>query len=961
MNAKFSSMSPFYFSFFTKNKNSFISFLFLFYCVFFSNIVSAQTCNYTLQMNDTFGDGWNGSALTVIIGCDSTTYTLEDGDFEEVVFEAGTNDLITFDYAPGAFQNEVFYFVFDSQGDTIFMDGTNPAVGQVFQSWACDATCTGPTDFVVDNIFGLSADVSWTASTTSNNYFLEFGPSGFVQGTGTILNTSDLNASVTGLEENTTYDFYVRSICANGDTSGVTCPQTFRTIALNDLGITSINGPLTGCDLGGGETISVTMTNFGANPQSLVPFKYSVNGQEASITIPLDGYYTNVLGKDSSVVLDFMTTFDFSGNGEYLIAAWTELEGDSDISNDTTYFKISSIPLTNVFPSNQDFENGNGGWVLDENSTNPSWAFGQPAGEDILNASSGINAWVTNLEGNYNNNENSYIVSNCFDLSDFTTDPMVSFSINFDSELAYDGAWLDASMDGGNTWTKVGAIGDGINWYTFDNTNNDLGEVWAGNSGGWIFAKNELTGMAGESEVRFRFGFGSDGSVSNFDGVGIDNFSIFEEMTNDILGHTLTNSSEVECGEMEDQLTLNIVNNGSATQTGFDVAYQINNDPPVIENVGTLSIAPNESADYTFTTPFNSTNVGTYNIVAWTALQVEENFSNDTTNFLLNNYRTLPLSEDFETGSLSSGWASNGTVGTGHASPSFVVFRNMYSAFTNTLELSSPTFGPVSTSDSMFIEFDYRYVDFFAGTDATVLGEGDSLKVEVSVDCGTTYNTVFTIDQSNHIDSNAMQRIELALSIPTEESIKVRFMGIWGEGDYYLDIDNINIFQCTDFELLTSSVDAVGTNGENGVASVNPTGNAAPYTYLWENGATTSEVTGLSAGSYSVTVTNRFGCSSTTEVTVGTIINTNEIDELKRVNLYPNPTSDWVTLEMSFSKSVDVEIQVTNLVGQLLYTTNLKNATQEKVELDLEKFPAGMYFVRMKVDTQSSVLKLMKN
>ena len=105
---------------------------------------------------------------------------------------------------------------------------------------------------------------------------------------------------------------------------------------------------------------------------------------------------------------------------------------------------------------------------------------------------SGINAWVTNLNGNYNNGEESYVVSNCFDFSSLTADPTISLSINLDTETSYDGGWLDASIDGGLTWTKIGAIGSGVNWYNFNNTFKQLGEVWAGNSGGWIFAKHAL-------------------------------------------------------------------------------------------------------------------------------------------------------------------------------------------------------------------------------------------------------------------------------------------------------------------------------------------------------------------------------------------------------------------------------------------------------------------------------------
>jgi gliding motility-associated-like protein len=54
----------------------------------------------------------------------------------------------------------------------------------------------------------------------------------------------------------------------------------------------------------------------------------------------------------------------------------------------------------------------------------------------------------------------------------------------------------------------------------------------------------------------------------------------------------------------------------------------------------------------------------------------------------------------------------------------------------------------------------------------------------------------------------------------------------------------------------------------NGTASVNPSAGTAPYSYLWSTGQTLQTITGLCAGSYSVTVTDANGCSENASVTV---------------------------------------------------------------------------------------------
>lgn len=70
------------------------------------------------------------------------------------------------------------------------------------------------------------------------------------------------------------------------------------------------------------------------------------------------------------------------------------------------------------------------------------------------------------------------------------------------------------------------------------------------------------------------------------------------------------------------------------------------------------------------------------------------------------------------------------------------------------------------------------------------------------------------------------------------------------------------------------TVNAVANNltcfsQSDGSATATPSGGTAPYSYLWSDGATTtSTISGLTAGIYSVTVTDANGCSATTNVTI---------------------------------------------------------------------------------------------
>ncbi len=76
----------------------------------------------------------------------------------------------------------------------------------------------------------------------------------------------------------------------------------------------------------------------------------------------------------------------------------------------------------------------------------------------------------------------------------------------------------------------------------------------------------------------------------------------------------------------------------------------------------------------------------------------------------------------------------------------------------------------------------------------------------------------------------------------------------------------------TEPTLLTSAISA-STNvscfgGNNGAATVTANGGTAPYLYLWSNGATNAAISGLTAGTYNVTITDGLGCTATSNVII---------------------------------------------------------------------------------------------
>ena len=195
----------------------------------------------------------------------------------------------------------------------------------------------------------------------------------------------------------------------------------------------------------------------------------------------------------------------------------------------TTLANSVSIPYT------EDFESGHGNWLAD-NSVNGTWEHGMPANTIINQAASGSNAWVTDLDGSYNNSELSSVTSPPVDISSATGKEVFRASIWWNSEFSWDGTQLLYSVDGGTTWMVLGAVGDPNNWYN-DPAINGLpaGQQmgWTGRnstangSGGWVSAKHEIDSatLVNNAQIIFRFLFGADGTA-NDEGFAFDDIFV---------------------------------------------------------------------------------------------------------------------------------------------------------------------------------------------------------------------------------------------------------------------------------------------------------------------------------------------------------------------------------------------------------------------------------------------------
>ena len=327
---------------------------------------------------------------------------------------------------------------------------------------------------------------------------------------------------------------------------------------------------------------------------------------------------------------------DVSTQGTYTLSAEVTLANDQNQNdNSLTGETFVNYQIVGALPWAEGFETGNIFTIRSLGSFN-SWEVGVPANTLIDTAYEGTQAFVTNLDGSYANNEYVYITSPLFDFSGLTLDPRLTFAMQFNSESCCDYLTAQISVDSGNSWTTLGS-----DWY-----NN--GTTWRGSNGEWQKYDQLLTGAAGNSSVQFRFLFDSDGS-SVYEGFALDDFEVREQSATDaemisVVGPASFNLSTSET------VSTTFTNSGVDNISSMIVSLEVSKDTVTTYYEQTYSnlFVPGDTVTLDFS-GVDLTSLGEYGLKAWVAVAGDDYHDNDTTYGIATNREaaTLPFIADF--------------------------------------------------------------------------------------------------------------------------------------------------------------------------------------------------------------------------------------------------------------------------------------------------------------------------
>ena len=184
---------------------------------------SADLCDITFQLADSYGDGWNGNAIRVV--CAETSYlygtlTLEDGSEGTQTVSVCKNRELKFVWVKGQHSNEPSWKAYDINMEEIFSGkGSNAMLtGDIIATYTviCQP-CSKPTELIVSYLGGSTAEVSWSGDAASYN--IDFN--------GTLIQNVTSPYTLENLLPNTLYEVKVQSNC--GEVTSTWAVATFFT------------------------------------------------------------------------------------------------------------------------------------------------------------------------------------------------------------------------------------------------------------------------------------------------------------------------------------------------------------------------------------------------------------------------------------------------------------------------------------------------------------------------------------------------------------------------------------------------------------------------------------------------------------------------------------------------------------------------------------------------------------
>lgn len=189
-----------------------------------ANCDATDRCDYTFNLVDSYGDGWNEGSVDVLQnGIAIANLTISDGSSLSATVALCDNVSTTLNWNSGNYDDECSFTVVDPNGNTVATVSSVSAGAVATFTTNCGGTtpttCDAPTNVAASNITENAANITWTAGGTETAWNLQYKAASANDWSNAIAVTGTPSHNLTGLTAATAYDVRVQADCGAGETS----------------------------------------------------------------------------------------------------------------------------------------------------------------------------------------------------------------------------------------------------------------------------------------------------------------------------------------------------------------------------------------------------------------------------------------------------------------------------------------------------------------------------------------------------------------------------------------------------------------------------------------------------------------------------------------------------------------------------------------------------------------------
>ncbi len=407
-----------------------------------------------------------------------------------------------------------------------------------------------------------------------------------------------------------------------------------------------------------------------------------------------------------------------------------------------------------------------------------------------------------------------------------------------------------------------------------------------------------------------------------------------------------------------------ITNQGTETITSYNLNYQVDNGSVVTQNITGANIASFQTYNFTHSTPFVAT-AGMHTIAVWTSNingHIDQNPSNDTlitqtTGFDPNSsVQRMPLYETFTSSTCSPCVAGNNNMQTlfaanpnkwvcvkyqmnwpGDGDPYYTseggTRRSFYGV--NSVPRQEIDGGYDGNSSSVTqSDFDAAYaVPSFMNITANLTLGGHMVTVDYSIDPkidfpsnAKLYIAIVEKTTFNNVGTNGETQFFWVMKkmLPNGSGTTI------GPLTANSTVTNSIIYKFNgSYRLPNNSNDKINNSIENSVEDFNNL-----LAVVWVQNPATKEVYQSTLSSFTIGMDNK-----------------TKDDIIK--NIYPNPATKDINIELNIPNNEAVNISLFNNLGQQIQSNELGNISGSKTyKIDISDLPKGIYFVNIQIGSK---------